>query len=150
MDHMYLLHYRVYGNDRFLPSWSERAIELGNPRVMDNATLIEWIERQLETEAETIRRHSLLHETHLQWHQSHPGIYTCCISGGMKRGSYPANLLRTIGVKVGDHELPNGMKVETWRAPDGKLWDVLAEIPDTTSETRAYLDDRYNTKWRTS
>lgn len=152
MDHMYLLHYKVYGNDRFLPSWSERAIELGNPKVMDNATLIEWIERQLETEAETIRRHALLHQTHENWHQSHPGLWSCCINfvnnpdfehsadgwrvapgavintpSGTRFDTIPhhARLIIETGERVGSCELDDGRKIDTYKTPDGKFWDVI-------------------------
>lgn len=38
-------------------NWNENQLSLGKPRCMDTPTLIEWIQRQLETEAETHARH---------------------------------------------------------------------------------------------
>lgn len=38
-------------------NWNENQLSLGKPRCMDTPTLIEWIQRQLETEEETHARH---------------------------------------------------------------------------------------------
>lgn len=38
-------------------NWNENQLSLGKPRCMDTPTLIEWIQRQLETEEETHERH---------------------------------------------------------------------------------------------
>lgn len=37
--------------------WNENQLSLGKPRCMDTPTLIEWIQRQLETSEETHARH---------------------------------------------------------------------------------------------
>lgn len=42
--------------------WDEDALSLGRPRAMDTPTLIEWIQRQLETEEETEARHQEIRE----------------------------------------------------------------------------------------
>lgn len=59
--------------------WDDRQLSLGNPRCMDTPTLIEWIQRQLESPEETTERHRVQLEKHQAWHRSNPGIYACCI-----------------------------------------------------------------------
>lgn len=41
-------------------TWDARVLELGKPDLMDTPTLIEWIERQLETPEETEARHAAM------------------------------------------------------------------------------------------
>jgi len=58
--------------------WNEQDLELGHPSVMDTPTLIEWIQRQLETPEETKDRHYLEQLEHLKTHI--PGVISaCCI-----------------------------------------------------------------------
>jgi hypothetical protein len=113
MDHLYLLKYRDYGNDKFLPSWSEQELELGNPRVMSNGSLIEWIERQLETPAQTTRRHQLLDQTHEQWHDTHPGVHACCFRGRPQM---------SLGIDLlGDDRTVNQIQTGDWQAKPGGI-----------------------------
>lgn len=65
--------------DNHLPDWDENALSLGVPRVMDTPTLIEWIQRQLETLDETEKRLEEMRRQHREWHQTAPGIFSCCI-----------------------------------------------------------------------
>ena len=62
--------------------WDERALELGNPATMDAPTLVEWIQRQLETSEETAERHREERRLHRAWHETNPGgaiIAGCCL-----------------------------------------------------------------------
>ncbi len=69
-------------DDRHLPDWDDNQLSLGKPALMSTPTLIEWIKRQLETPAQTQTRHEEMNQLHRLWHQTHPGIYACCISAG--------------------------------------------------------------------
>lgn len=60
--------------------WSDTGLSLGKPACMDTDTLIEWIQRQLETEAETRERHDEYLQAHRLWHELNPGIWACCIT----------------------------------------------------------------------
>lgn len=71
-------------DERFLPDWDNDQLSLGKPHCMDTLTLIEWIERQLETEQETRNRHEFMRELYKLWHGDHQGIYGCCINGGFR------------------------------------------------------------------
>jgi hypothetical protein len=113
MDHMYLLQYRDFANPEFTPSWDEHLLKSGNPRLMPTLTLIEWIERQLESEDQTRIRHQLLAETHRQWHEGHAGIYTCCIQGTLRHST--AERMKAIGIKIED-----GIYMD----PTGQVWRV--------------------------
>lgn len=65
------------------PDWDERVLELGKPAIMDTPTLIEWIQRQLETPEETQNRRDEMAALHKEWHRTGAGrfgIYTCCIT----------------------------------------------------------------------
>lgn len=67
------------------PDWSENALSLGKPELMDVPTLIEWIQRQLETKEETKARFDEMQRLHEEWHTSGVGawgIYACCIRVG--------------------------------------------------------------------
>jgi hypothetical protein len=69
-----------------LPDWDERILELGNPELMDPPTLIEWIQRQLESEEDTKARHAEMSRLHRAWHRSGGGaglILACCIRTGV-------------------------------------------------------------------
>lgn len=68
-----------------LPDWDERALELDNPACMDVPTLVEWIQRHLETPAETAARHEDMRAKHFDWHVNGAGrglILACCIFNG--------------------------------------------------------------------
>lgn len=78
-------------DERFLPDWNEDALSLGRPKAMDTPTLIEWIERQLETPEEGVYRELMRSRLHQKWHDEHPGIYTCCINLGLTSGSISAS-----------------------------------------------------------
>lgn len=62
-----------------IPDWNPDDLKRGKPELMDNPTYIEWMNRQLETEEETIQRLNLMKEEHMEWHRNTPGIFTCCI-----------------------------------------------------------------------
>lgn len=69
--------------DRSLPDWDDNQISLGKPECMSTPTLIEWIQRQLETPEETRARHDLMKIRHRIWHENTHGIYACCITSGI-------------------------------------------------------------------
>lgn len=68
-----------------IPDWNNQQLELGRPAVMDTPTLIEWIQRQIETPQETLQRRQEMHLVHAEWHRTGSGrfgIYACCINTG--------------------------------------------------------------------
>ncbi len=70
------------GDERGLPAWDRNLLDLGAPYVMDTATFIEWLERQLETPEETEKRQQAREDRHREWHRTAIGIYSCCITWG--------------------------------------------------------------------
>jgi hypothetical protein len=73
------------------PDWNEDQLSLGKPQAMDTPTLIEWIQRQLETPVQTLARFLQMQEEHREWHQSGGGagmILACCIRTGPPRSEY--------------------------------------------------------------
>lgn len=61
----------------------QTALERGKPELMSTETLIEWIQRQLETKAETEARCRAKAQAHRRWHETHLGIVSgCCIQTG--------------------------------------------------------------------
>lgn len=69
-------------SERHLPDWDDNQLSLGKPACMSTPTLIEWIQRELETPEETTRRHEAMAKMHELWHVQNPGIYACCIKTG--------------------------------------------------------------------
>lgn len=94
--------------------WDENSLSLGLPACMDTPTLIEWIQRQLETKEKTAERHGILREEHAAWHATTPGIYACCML--IRAPVLTPNEARQIREKVGTHDgkmivLDEGMTV---------------------------------------
>jgi hypothetical protein len=98
------------------PDWDERVLLLGKPKLMDTPTLIEWIQRQLETPAQTLIRFLVMRREHREWHKSQPGIYTCCINLGHTHPEYDRILRRYNDLDMGD--------VESWNSYVGRVWQI--------------------------
>lgn len=72
-------------NEDYTADWDENQLTFKDPRCMDTPSLIEYIERELETPEETQARHAWMKEQHFEWHRSGGGagrITACCITAG--------------------------------------------------------------------
>lgn len=118
--------------DRHQPDWDDNQLSLGKPDCMDTPTLIEWIERQLETPAETKYRHTVMQADHLKWHEHNPGIYACCIQTG-------ALSLRVPYVKKNSEELYQ-QALEAFRSYSDVESQVVY-LPEDVEVTYLYADN---------
>lgn len=80
--------------------WDEDLLSLGNPKLMDNATFLEWSTRQMETDEEREQRLAELDRRHREWHSNMPHYISACYiyawAATVKTGYIPANVTKAV------------------------------------------------------